>query len=180
VLLVGTPEELVLEGDRVKIPQNGVLQDHVLADSFRWAHVQEDAGARTARILSPRRLQPQQEHIVVLVPAFDEKGAFAWDIPAGRNPGTLPVFYSWRFWTAEAGDFETLAYAIMPVTPQQVPGLGRAPLAYRRGDLAIELEVRGAITNLGDDLDGVAEAAARVKQQAVGVSAICLFPMTCE
>src|SRR5262249_38726117 len=75
----------------------------------------------------------------------------------------LQVLHSWRFWTGEEGDFETLAWKIMPV---QVPGLGRAPLAYRRGQIAADLEVRGAVTSLAGPADGPALAAATTDLQA--------------
>ncbi len=158
VVLVGTAAELSIEGTNVKILDAAVLRDHNLQESHRWAHVQEDAGSHIGRVLSPRRLLPQTEYVAVLVSAFDETGAAAWDIAAGRQPSAVPYFHSWRFWTAEAGDFETLAYAIMP---KSVSGLGRAPLNYSRGEFAAKLEVRGAITSLGVDPDGVVEAAAR-------------------
>ena len=38
----------------------------------------------------------------------------AWDLAAGAAAGALPVLHWWRFWTGEAGDFETLAFKIMP------------------------------------------------------------------
>jgi hypothetical protein len=65
--------------------------------------------------------------------------------------GSLPAFHSWRFWTAEAGDFETLA-AALKVPPAR--DVGKAKLHYRRKipadgvNVDATLEVRGAITSL--------------------------------
>jgi hypothetical protein len=157
-VLVGTAAELRLDGSTVAVLQPSVLAGHPLADSHRWAHVQDDGHRRTSRLLSPRPLEPETEYLAAVVPAFDDAGQPAWDPGAGRQPAALPVLHSWRFWTTEEGDFETLAAQIMP---RSVGRLGRAPLAYRRGEVHADTEVRGAITTLGTDADGEPEAAAR-------------------
>lgn len=162
VLLVGTREELSVAGDVVKIADDAVLADHDLARSHLWAHVQDDTATTHARILSPRRLAPETEYLGVLVPAFDDAGARSWDLGAGRRPAALTALYWWRFWTGEAGDFETLATAILP---KKVPGLGRAPLSYRRGALAANTQVLGAITGLEAPVDGPVEASLRLDFQ---------------
>jgi hypothetical protein len=162
-LLVGTVDELQLAPAIVKILQPEVLWEHDLNQSQFWAHVQDDGATRTSRLLSPRRLREQTAYLAALVPAFDDAGAPAWDQAAGRQPAALPLFYSWQFWTGEEGDFETLATRIMP---RAVGNLGRAPLAYRRDVVKEALEVRGAITSLGADADGVPEANARNDLQA--------------
>lgn len=156
VLLVGTADELRLDGNSVAILKSSVLQAHNLADSPRWAHVQDDGSRKTSRLLSPRPLGPAAGYHAVLVAAFDANGSAAWD--SAHQPATLPVLYAWRFWTGEAGDFETLATAL---TPRQASGLGRAPLAYRRANVAASLKVSGAITTLGADPDGPQENIAR-------------------
>lgn len=156
VVLVGSPAELRLDGATVAVLRTSVLDAHDLADSPRWAHVQDDGHTRTARVLSPRELAGEQEYVAVLVPAFDDTGGPAWG--PGRQPAVLPVLHAWRFWTGEEGDFETLAFQI---TPRTVAGLGRAPLAYDRGPVHADLAVRGAITTLGTDPDGLPEGLAR-------------------
>ena len=158
VVLVGTTAELRIDGSAVAVLQPSVLAAHDLADSPRWAHVQDDERTRTSRLLSPRPLAPATEYLAVVVPAFDDTGQRAWDLAVGRQPATLRILHWWRFWTGEAGDFETLAFQIMP---RQVGNLGRAPLTYRRGDLRVGLHVQGAITTLGVDADSVPEATAR-------------------
>lgn len=157
-ILVGSATELELVGATVKILKPTVFTGYDLTRSFLWAHVQDDGHRPMSRLISPSVLRPETEYLAALVPAFDDGGQFAWDLAGGRIPAALPLFHAWRFWTAEEGDFETLALKIMPV---QVPGLGRAPLAYRRGPVAVDLEVRGAITSLGGDPDGADEATAR-------------------
>jgi hypothetical protein len=74
VLIVGTTEELRVDGPAVTVLQPSVLQAHDLADSPRWAHVQHDGQRVTSRLLSPRRLEPETEYVVALVAAFDDAG----------------------------------------------------------------------------------------------------------
>ncbi|SDT09545.1 hypothetical protein SAMN04488570_3513 [Nocardioides scoriae] len=165
-LLVGTVEELVVEGGTVTRVEPSVLVAHDLAQSYRWAHTQQAGSGETiARIVSPRGtepgadgkpvgLQPQREHVAVLVPTFDDAGQPMWTAAGVLQPGargSLPAFHSWRFWTAEAGDFETLAAAL---TVPPAHDVGKARLHYRRQvpadgvDIDATLEVRGAITSL--------------------------------
>jgi hypothetical protein len=171
VVLVGTTAELRVDSGTVAILRRSVLEKHDLAKSASWAHVQDDGRTRASRLVSPRKLDPQTEYRAVVVPAFDDAGAPAWDLAAGRQPSTLPVLHWWRFWTGEEGDFETLAFAI---TARSSAGLGRARLAYRRGPVDLGLEVRGAITNLGGDADGADEAVARADLAAFVAAARAL------
>ena len=69
VLLVGTADEIDVAGDRVRL-QPSVLDAHPLAASARGAHVeQEQAGRPIARLISPRALTPDRDHVAVIVPA---------------------------------------------------------------------------------------------------------------
>lgn len=148
-ILVGSASELQLEGPMVKVLAPTIYGEYDLARSFLWAHVQDDGHRSISRLIAPRHeLRARTEYLAAIVKAFDDDGEFAWG--PGRAPAALPVLHSWSFWTGEEGDFETLAWAIMPV---QVPGLGRAPVAYRRPPVAVDLEVRGAITSLGGPPD---------------------------
>jgi hypothetical protein len=160
VLLVGTAEEIEVEGGLVTRVADSVLAAHDLEASHRWAHTQWDGHTTIGRIVSPRGLEPpgglvpQHEHVAVLVPAFNEDGESMWTAPAVRAfgaKGVLPALHFWRFWTAEPGDFETLAAAL------QVPpahDVGKARLRYRRTvpadgvGIDADLEVRGAITSI--------------------------------
>lgn len=160
VLLVGTGEEIQVAGGIANV-KDSVLIAHDLKDSHLWAHTQWDRHTTIARILSPRELKAQSEYVAVLVPAFNQDGQEMWTV-AGVAPhqtvqrkfgskGILSGFHSWRFWTADAGDFETLA-AALHVPP--AGDAGKAKLHYRRRvladgvDLALMMEVRGAITSM--------------------------------
>jgi hypothetical protein len=106
-----------------------------LTDSWAWVHVQSSlptdgiADAVTsgdssvfARLMCPRKLDPDTAYIACLVPAFDaaverglggepEAGADlhpAWNMAAMDERIDLPVYHSWDFSTGEGGDFETL------------------------------------------------------------------------
>lgn len=160
VLLVGTAEEIRVEGGVVAQVEQSVLLAHPLEQSHTWAHTQRAGDRTTARILSPRGTEPrpggigvvglaaQREHVAVLVPSFNDAGEQMWDAAGVLQLGSLPALpalHSWRFWTAEAGDFETLAAALRVPLAGDV---GKARLQYRRLDLDDPLEVRGAITSL--------------------------------
>ena len=165
VLLVGTAEEIQVEGGLVTHVADSVLAAHNLAESHLWAHTQWDGHTTIGRIISPRGLETndegkrvgllaQHEYLAVLVPAFNDAGQPMWSAPAERHfgaRGVLPAFHFWRFWTAELGDFETLATALRIPPARDV---GKAKLHYRRKipadgvDIDATLEVRGAITSL--------------------------------
>lgn len=161
VLLVGIAEEIAVEGGIVTRLDPHVMETHDLARSHLWAHTQWDGHTKVGRIVSPRGLElprglvPNHEYVAVLVPAFNDAGGPMWSsappAPSFGTRGVLPAFHSWRFWTADAGDFETLAAAL---TIPHAGDVGKASLRYRRQvpdlgvDLDVPLEVRGAITSL--------------------------------
>src|SRR5262245_3012791 len=128
-LVVGTTDEVkLLPGSMVTLA-GSVLVAHDLAKSARWAHVQEEAGHPDhgiARLLSERPLLPLTEYVAAVVPAFSEVGQPAW---TKQMPSvTLPLYYSWRFRTGQAGDFASLAGRLKPSTA--AAELGRAPMRY--------------------------------------------------
>lgn len=115
-----------------------------LSESWAWAHthiVEESAPSSVAdhleshpelnvsRLLCPRRLETDRDYIAALVPAF-EHGRLAGigqavpdedsTVPAWGGPGgvgvsvTLPTYFHWEFRTGPAGDFESLARALIP------------------------------------------------------------------
>jgi hypothetical protein len=160
VLITGTTDELELIGGGVRFKSDAVLAAHDLDRSWLWAHEMEDAGRKVSRLTSPRGLEttppgliPNHEYIAVVVPAYALVGGnvlSAWEAHGNallRPPegNTLPAYYSWHYWTAEAGDFRTLAKLLHAV---EVGGLGRSRLAYERVAGPPVLEVRGAITSL--------------------------------
>ncbi len=146
-VLVGRADEMKVENNVVHASDT-VYKDYNLAHSARWAHVQNDGSTTISRILSPRRLAPQSAYIAAIVPTFTTTGQDAWTVT--HSPDTLPAYYWWKFWTAEDGDFATLASALRVITAQ---GLGKAPLHYNRGDVQTTFDVRGAITNLEKEPD---------------------------
>jgi hypothetical protein len=111
-----------------------------LAESWAWAHVQSlvpvdeiaaaldaETGEVVGRLVCPRRLLPDSAWLACVVPAFAagrlrglgqpvERGAVlepAWEV-ASEGAIDLPVYYSWRFSTGPAGDFEALCRRLKP------------------------------------------------------------------
>ena len=112
-----------------------------LSQAWAWAHAQivgapaEVTAASVAalleaaphnacaRLLCPRRLDPKSSYFACLVPVFErgrlaglgkavvdvDRTALAWH---GAGPVQLPVYFSWRFQTGEAGDFASLVYRL--------------------------------------------------------------------
>jgi hypothetical protein len=130
VLVVGhrAPDEIVVRRDgRVTI--GPVTQgNHQLAQSARWAHVHEIDGKRIARILSPLTLDPDQEYVACLVPAFTANGGNSW---AGGPAVTVDCYDRWTFRTGPKGDFPELAQKLQQA---KLVGLkqpfGRAAVTY--------------------------------------------------
>lgn len=179
VLLVGTGEEIQVEGGLVRAAAS-VLKAHRLDESHLWAHTQFDGHTTVGRIISPRGmelddlnkplgLRPQHEYVSVLVPAFNQAGQPMWNANGEANFGeknVLPALHFWRFWTAEAGDFETLA-AALHIPP--AGDVGKAALHYRRDipadgvHIQEKLEVRGAITSMQAEVPPAADILQRIK-----------------
>lgn len=159
VLLVGTDDELNPQGGIV-VPGPDILAAHDPAQAHRWAHVHDENGVRFSRILSPRILAPLRSHVAALVPVFDANGQFCWN-GSTLHSSHLPVFYSWRFRTAEAGDFEQLAAALRV---RKAGSLGMADIRYRRPVTNLDETIRtgGAITSL-QDLPDQTEAIGKVR-----------------
>ena len=152
VLLVGTADQIEVKGNIANV-KPAVLAAHDLEKSYLWAHVQhgkyndETQPVTISRILSPVALEAQREYVAVLVPAFNDRGEKMWKAGGVPDFDVLPAFHHWRFWTGEAGDFETLAAALHVPKGEDI---GKAKLYYRRDVSGIDeqLEVRGAITSL--------------------------------
>lgn len=102
---------------------------------------EENAAHNVSRLVCPRRLQPSTTYVACVVPTFLAGAqaalrltpvstlAPAWGTAADFNSGepsdmvTLPVYFSWDFATAEAGNFESLARKLKPAVAP--PGVGR-------------------------------------------------------
>lgn len=130
-----------------------------LAESWAWAHSEVvtettaalDPGAlqrllkqqpeRTlARLLCPRRLDPNTRYIACLVPTYEVGRLTGLGEPVtaeqeqallpawSANPETgqrirLPVYYHWEFGTGAGGDFESLARRLLPQALPETVGL---------------------------------------------------------
>ena len=126
VLLVGTADEIEVAGDTVRL-QPSVLDAHPLAASARGAHVErEQAGRPIARLMTPRALTPDRDHVAVIVPAFTAAGTPAWSTPAGGTV-ELALYHHWRFHTKSGGDFAALARRLKL---RQAENLGAADVTY--------------------------------------------------
>jgi hypothetical protein len=100
-----------------------------------------NAAHNISRLVCPRRLEPSTSYVACVVPTFLAGAqtalgltpvstlAPAWGTAADFNAGdpsdmvTLPVYFSWNFATAEAGNFESLARKLKPAVAP--PGVGR-------------------------------------------------------
>jgi hypothetical protein len=119
-----------------------------LSESWAWAHAHvveaappasvanylcDEPDLNVARVLCPRRLEPERDYFACLVPAFEvgRLAGLGQDVPdtattapawgAGGSVGatvTLPLYFHWEFRTGAAGDFEALARRL---TPRPVP-----------------------------------------------------------
>lgn len=138
-------------------------QDHQ-AITREMAESQAIAGGGQvlARLIAPRRLKPRTRYYACVVPSYligvaaagiavpngftrADKLDPAWTTTPdnGNTLVTLPVYFSWEFATAEAGDFQSLAKQLRPA--QTLPaGVGQQ-------DLRILPKILGAQDpNIGD------------------------------
>ena len=123
----------------LSVTDAGALPD--LSQAWAWAHAQllgtdpatPDSVATLlaatpqnalARLLCPRRLDPQTSYLACVVPVFErgrlaglgkpvagvDRAMLAW---SGAAPVDLPVYYSWRFQTGDAGDFASLVHKLV-------------------------------------------------------------------
>lgn len=150
-------QTLVIDDARQELPP--------LKDAWAWAHVQysgalaEDASdADTieaafasgspdlrARLMCPRRLDPNLPYWACIVPTF-EAGRMAGLGHPGHvdtNPAwtgstealTLPVYHSWTFTTGPRGDFESLVNRLEPREMEATVGLRPLTLRTAAGGL---------------------------------------------
>ena len=102
---------------------------------------EENAAHNVSRLICPRRLQPRTTYVACVVPTFLAGAqtalgltavstlAPAWGTATDFTSGdpsdmvSLPIYFSWNFATAEAGNFESLARKLKPAVAP--PGVGR-------------------------------------------------------
>lgn len=150
------------------------------SQTWAWAHVQVGGVAHgadssgvpeivatephrmTARLLAPRRLDPDVSYTALVVPTF-ERGRLAGlgeSVPDGLDalapawsaPGAvrLPFFYRWRFQTGPRGDFEFLVRLLRPrplptevgIRPMDVRSPGAGLPAAAQAPLGLEGALR--------------------------------------
>jgi hypothetical protein len=87
-----------------------------------------------SRLICPRRLDPHKDYLACVVPTYelgrqagltgivadgpdDTPLTFAW-IHGAPGQVKLPVFHHWHFRTGPAGDFETLAQRLFPISSE--------------------------------------------------------------
>ena len=162
VLLVGTPDEVELGVATVTLKPS-VLTAHPLAQSHRWAHVQEEGGRALARVLSPRPLAKDTEYVAVLVPGY-VAGADAWATSPGA-PVVLPAYAHWSLHTGPDGDFRALATRLRPGDADA--SIGLADVSYLRVGSAPPLSIRGALAPIGEVV--VEELPAEVRDDLAGL-----------
>jgi hypothetical protein len=167
VVIVGKADLLQVAGGTVTHVDDSVLAEHPLENSHLWAHAQDDGNRRISRLLSPCALQEFSEYVAAIVPAFNDAGEAMWKVSPGPpaavakqfgRAGVLQAFDSWRFWTAEKGDFETLSEALRV---QKTGDAGTVSLRYHRevAGIDVDLQLRGAITSLKAEPDQAADVA---------------------
>jgi hypothetical protein len=148
-----------------------------LADAWNWAHAQVSGdlplaaamasapGSAIARLLCPRRLDPETSYTAFLVPAFEigrraglgqDVSALATADPAWTAgtaaPLRLPFYYRFDFHTSDAGDFESLVRRLTPTV--LADGVGQRPLdvsapAPHVASAGPPLGLAGALQGLG-------------------------------
>ena len=119
--------QLIGPPDKALTPDGKPAADDRLTEDYAMVNL--------SRILCPRKLDPNTSYIACLVPTFDcgvkaglgssDPGTLglAWTRAANDDDKqiTLPVYDTWRFSTAPAGDFESLAERIAHIpAPWQI------------------------------------------------------------
>jgi hypothetical protein len=146
VLVVGqrAPNDIILRPDG-RVTLGLVAQNnHVLALSAQWAHVQQvDGHDPIARVVAPPAIAPgpgpvhfdyaeNTEYVACVVPAFTPTGTDSWN---GTAPATCDLYDWWTFRTGPQGDFHELAAKLhkADLDADQKPGgkpFGRAEVSY--------------------------------------------------
>jgi hypothetical protein len=118
-----------------------------LAGARTKAHLEFGPASGTSaisRLLCPRRLKPDRTYVACVVPAT-EPGRLAglgetipdapvikqaWTAGSGQEV-VLPVYYSWRFHTGDAGDFKSLVLRLKGKKATEVTGFGTRKVDMR-------------------------------------------------
>jgi hypothetical protein len=134
---------------RIDSPANPAQELPDLSESWAWAHTQiagqfsspteletlleAHPELTIARLICPRKLEPQTSYYACVVPTFDagrQAGLGQTPTASTLNPAwtattlapfDLPVYYHWEFTTGAGGSFEALARRL---TPRKLPQVG--------------------------------------------------------
>lgn len=175
-LLVGTADEITVTGARVVVAPS-VLDAHPIARLARGCHVEERVGDPTtrpvARLISTRPLQPDRDHVAVVVPAYRPDGSAAWNTPAQESI-ELDVYTHWQFRTKAGGDFVAIARRLR--LHRAAADLGTASLTYGPMPEAGDLRIAGALMAIGA-LDNDPPAPAQVAADLEALAAVPSDPL---
>jgi hypothetical protein len=150
VLVVGTPEELIAQADGTVTLNQSLCLHYDLAKSARWAHVQEENGITISRLLSSRRLEPNQNYNAAIVRVGKLP---SWPL-SGTTTLPLPLLHFWQFQTGEEEDFGALATRLKAGTAGDE--IGKRQVSYKHLDGSPQFTVWGALVKaqpLPSDLD---------------------------
>ncbi len=144
-------------GPVLEVFSGAALADPV--DAWAFAHVQvhgatvaagggvDPAPAVRSRLLCPTRLSPDRGYLACVVPVYEAGRRVGLGLPeadAGAAPWTavdgllLPAYDAWTFRTGPAGDFETLARKLAPLT-------GTELAALRLGERQVAVEAAASL-----------------------------------
>lgn len=85
-----------------------------------------------SRLVAATRLSPSRRYVAAVVPTYESARAYGADglvvatdaLWTRATTTRLPIYHSWHFDTAPAGDFERLARQLNPLPPEQFGDLG--------------------------------------------------------
>jgi hypothetical protein len=124
-----------------------------------------------SRLMCPRLLQPNKTYLACVVPATEPGrlaglGGTPAPVPGGieqawqagaRRDVVLPVYYSWRFSTGDAGDFKSLVGRLHGPRPTDLTGFGTRTVdmsePWQKGDQLPPGTTVGLGGALGADVD---------------------------
>ncbi|PVG80871.1 hypothetical protein DDE18_21045 [Nocardioides gansuensis] len=181
---------VVVEDDGVALSSPGAGHTSLLlpadqrpdpGEAWLWAHAQlldretvpDDPSRSLSRLVSPRRLEEDTAYVGCVVPTFESgrlaglgsdvppeiriRAAPGWDQPGDVE---LPVYYSFRFRTGPAGDFESLVRRLHGVAFPAGLGLRKLRLDHPLSNLpssgAGDLDLPVALRPIGPDSEPVA------------------------
>jgi len=141
---------------------NGIVDQQAILNE-----IEADKNLAFSRLLSPRKLEKDQEYHAFIIPSFlsgwqvgmgmdssnTDSLAYAWPESPSATEGVplqFPYYHKWSFRTAPDGDFEVLADKLTPHTTE--PDVGVRPLDIHNTGWGVDSE------NLHDKVVGLQSA----------------------